>query len=94
MNERDAAPANRLLRIPAVMGLTGVSRATIYKWIEAQRFPAPVRLGANSVAWRYADVEAWIASREPGARPKRRVLCVRLFLNGMARRRCARASFL
>lgn len=37
------------------------SPATIWRWIKAGTFPAPVRLGPGIVAWRESDLEAWEA---------------------------------
>ena len=41
-----------------------VSPATIYRWIKEGRFPKPIRLGANMVRWKAADIEVWITDRE------------------------------
>ena len=41
-----------------------VSPATIYRWINEGKFPAPIHLGANMVRWKVSDIEAWIAERE------------------------------
>ena len=56
---------NRLFRRPEVELMTGLSRASIYAKMQKGEFPAPVRLGTNSVAWRAADIEAWIDSLPP-----------------------------
>lgn len=53
-----------LLRRPQVEELTGLSRSTLYDFIRRGIFPAPVRLGLRSVAWRESDVSAWIKSRK------------------------------
>lgn len=53
-----------LLRLPAVCELTGYKRSSIYNLMKAQKFPAPVRLaGGGAVAWRMADVKAWIEAQ-------------------------------
>ena len=49
-----------LLRPTQVSQMLGVHRVTVWRWVRAEHFPAPVRLGANTVAWRAADVEAWL----------------------------------
>jgi prophage regulatory protein len=57
-----------LLRLPAVMRLTGLGRSTIYRMVSEKRFPCPVRLAHRAVAWRRADLEVWSDSR-PTAMP-------------------------
>jgi prophage regulatory protein len=52
-----------LLRLPGVKEMTGLSRSTIYSWITAGRFPAPVKLGPRSVAWVKEEIEAWVNAR-------------------------------
>ena len=54
----------KLLRLPQVKDLTGLSRASIYRYVDAGEFPRPVKLGARAVAWHASDVEAWIEGRE------------------------------
>jgi prophage regulatory protein len=56
-------PLPELLRLPAVLKVTGLSRSTIYRMIAEHTFPAPVRLGRRAVAWRYEDVRQWMIAR-------------------------------
>lgn len=56
--------ANKILRLLGVLDAIGVSKTTIYQWVSEGKFPAPVRLGARSVGWRQADVDAWLEARE------------------------------
>lgn len=56
-------PPNRLVRLPQVSDLTGLSRTSIYRLERAGEFPRRVRLGLRSVAWRESDVVAWITTR-------------------------------
>lgn len=55
---------DRMLRIAEVLRITGVSTATLYRWIKDGHFPAPVKLGPNSVGWRASVVRNWIDSRQ------------------------------
>ncbi|ECC1659808.1 AlpA family phage regulatory protein [Salmonella enterica subsp. salamae] len=41
----------RLIRLPEVILLTGRCRASIYKDINANIFPKPIKIGPHSVAW-------------------------------------------
>lgn len=52
-----------LIRRKQVEALTSLSRSRIYALINEGSFPKPVRLGAQSVAWPLAEVEAWISER-------------------------------
>ena len=52
-----------LLRLRAVMHVTGLSRSTLYRLIADEQFPRPVRLGPRAVAWRRSDVDAWSEAR-------------------------------
>jgi len=53
----------RLLRLPAVLALTGLGRDTVYKLIRDGRFPSQRRITARASAWREDEVVAWIESR-------------------------------
>jgi prophage regulatory protein len=55
--------ANFILRLPAVIQRTGLSRSTIYLRIAQGMFPAPVSLGARAVGWVESDIDEWITHR-------------------------------
>jgi prophage regulatory protein len=52
-----------LVRMAAVVQITGLARSTIYKLMAADKFPTPVQLTGRAVAWRRADLERWSAAR-------------------------------
>ena len=54
----------RVLRMPAVMERTGLSRASIYRLIHADDFPVAIRLSSRAVGWPAQQIDEWIASRE------------------------------
>lgn len=60
-----SAYQDRLIRLPEVLHLCGLSRSTIYTYIAAEPplFPKPVKLGQHAIAWSLAAVEKWIADR-------------------------------
>ena len=41
----------QLLRVKQVTSLVGVSRSTLYSWIDQGRFPRPKQIGPRAVAW-------------------------------------------
>ena len=53
----------RLLRMPEVVKRTGISRATIYRRIEAGDFPRQCQISENVVGWPEHQVTEWIKSR-------------------------------
>lgn len=50
----------RILRKKEVLSIIGRSESSLYRDIHAGRFPAPVRLGENSVGWKEDAVKAWL----------------------------------
>ena len=61
------APAlDRLLAMPAVVHLTSLSKATVYRKVADGSFPAPLKIGKSRVAWRERDIVDWRA-RQPRA---------------------------
>jgi prophage regulatory protein len=50
----------RLLRLPAVLDRTGLSRSTLYATPD---FPKSVKVGDRAVAWSEDEVDAWIAAK-------------------------------
>jgi prophage regulatory protein len=53
----------RLLSIQETCAITGLGRATLWRLRRRGAFPAPADLSVRRLAWRAADVAAWIASR-------------------------------
>jgi len=53
----------KILRLPAVIAVVGVSRVSIWRWVRAGTFPRPIRLGARAVGWRDSDVQRWLETR-------------------------------
>ena len=51
----------QILRIKQVIELTGLARATVYKYIHEREFPLPVSLVGASVGWLRAEIEYWLA---------------------------------
>jgi len=68
MNDSNLRTPN-ILRRPQVQARTGLSRSSIYQYIQDGHFPAPVRLGPRAVGWLESDVNAWILGRMSPARP-------------------------
>lgn len=52
-----------LLRMNQVETATGLKKSALYQRMKEGSFPAAVRLGPKSVAWRSNEVQAWIDSR-------------------------------
>jgi prophage regulatory protein len=53
----------RILRRPVIEDRIGLSRGQIYSLIQQGLFPKPVALGANSVGWVEAEIDAWLRRR-------------------------------
>lgn len=51
------------LRLPGVKEITGLSKSSLYALIGEKRFPAPIRLGARTVAWVRSEVRQWALER-------------------------------
>lgn len=45
--------------IPSVLP---VSAATLWRWVKAKKFPAPVKLSEHVTAWRVKDVREYLAN--------------------------------
>ena len=69
MRGHELAPAfTRLLRKPAVLERVALSDTTIWRLERAGKFPHSIRISPGAVAWREADIEAWIAERAEASR--------------------------
>ena len=57
-----------ILRLPAVLAMTGISKSRIYEFMkrESDAFPLPLKFGIRSVGWRKSEIEEWLRSRSRG----------------------------
>lgn len=53
----------RILRPAEVAKTLGVHRCTLWRWIQDDAFPRPVKLGRNAIGFRRSDIAAWVDSR-------------------------------
>lgn len=59
---------NKIIRMKDAKDLTGLSRSSIYLAMNAGTFPKAIKLGARSMGWLLADIQAWIDSRVSSCR--------------------------
>lgn len=52
--------SNNILRLPAVMSRTGLSRSTIYLHITKDKFPKPISLGGRATGWLETEIDEWV----------------------------------
>ena len=52
-----------ILRIQDVIAVTRLSRSTIYRLIQAGKFPKPIKLTERASGWRYEAVDQWLNDR-------------------------------
>jgi prophage regulatory protein len=53
----------QLVCMKAAIKMLGTSRASLYRWIHAGTFPAPVKIGERAIAFKLSELEKWIESR-------------------------------
>lgn len=56
----------KILRVPEVTTITGLSRVTLWRLERKGQFPVRLRLSVNSVGWREDEVLDWVDSRPRG----------------------------
>ena len=58
---KNSADVDYILRLPEVVEMAGVQRATIYRYMADGIFPRSVKLGNRTVGWLQSEVQAWMA---------------------------------
>jgi prophage regulatory protein len=53
----------RFLRLAQVKEITGLSRSTIYRYMDKGMFPKHYDLGPRTVAWLEQDIQGWFGQR-------------------------------
>ena len=54
---------DRLVRLPAAIEQTGLSRSTIYRRMAEGTFPLAVDVGGGQVRWWQSEITAWASQR-------------------------------
>jgi prophage regulatory protein len=58
------SPQGRLLRLKEVVRMVGLSRSTIYNYVNDGKFPKHRNIGPRSVGWLDTEIHEWIRSRQ------------------------------
>ncbi len=53
----------KILRLRQVLEVTGLSRSTLYLYIQNRQFPSQIQLGPKRVGWVEDEVYSWIKGR-------------------------------
>lgn len=56
------APDGSYVRAPVVCAIAGISKATLWRWVKNQTWPAPKKLSDRVSAWLVSDVRAALAA--------------------------------
>lgn len=59
----------RLIKLPEVISLTGLSSSSIYRLAGEGSFPRPVKILSRSSGWAISGVNKWIDERIKASRP-------------------------
>lgn len=54
---------DRILRVPDVLKLIGLSRSSVWRLEKAGLFPKRKRIGVRAVGWSLEEIQEWLASR-------------------------------
>lgn len=55
--------ASEFLKIEEVCNQIRIAKSTVYKKINTEGFPKPVKLGPKIALWRAAEVRAWMEEK-------------------------------
>ena len=54
---------NQIIKLPAVIKLSALSSATIYRLIKKGEFPKQIKLSERSSGWLLSEVEQWLDAK-------------------------------
>lgn len=55
--------SHKIMRLPEVIEVTGLSRSTIYLRMAKGSFPLSISLGERAVGWLHTDIAHWLDAR-------------------------------
>ena len=56
--------SHQILKLKEISSLTKLSSSTIYRLVQAGKFPRPIKLAAHASGWLESDIENWIEARQ------------------------------
>ncbi len=56
---------HKIIRLPLVKELTGLSTSSIWRHEQEGNFPRRLSIGKQAVGWYYDEVLGWLDSRRP-----------------------------
>ena len=59
-------PNESLVRLPILMALYGLSKASIYRFIKDGIIPAPIKLSSRTSVWNVGDIRKNLRSKANG----------------------------
>lgn len=69
MNSQNVTSGRRLVKLAWIIETKEMSRSSVYRAIEHDNFPKPIRTTGRSVSWFLDEVEDWFANRPRGINP-------------------------
>jgi len=57
----------RFIRMRDLVKMVPVSKAHIWRLVQAGKFPRPIKLSEKCTAWKVADIEDWLKAKEEAA---------------------------
>lgn len=61
--------SGRILSMKLLVCVTGLSKSTIYAYVQSGQFPAQIKLGIRRVGWLEHEVQEWLKNRVIESRP-------------------------
>lgn len=58
-----ARKVGQLITVRDLVGRLGISRHTVWRMVRDKRLPRPVQITSTRIAWREAEILAWMAAR-------------------------------
>lgn len=55
---------DHLITLAEIKKQLSVSTATIYRWMEREGLPRPIRFSSQTVRWKQSEVNAWIEQKQ------------------------------
>lgn len=66
MKRQETLRAKKILKMPQVSEVTGLSKSSIYELIRDGKFPKQIKLSVRSVGWLESDIDSWLDARIAG----------------------------